>query len=268
MKTPDRKIRHYCTCCTAKLYEADMQEIYYTLLKKSFWHCQKCMSSNADNLHKILGQKQPYLIEFFSGSKTVSKTAENTFNYKTFTIDIEEKFKPDLHADILQLGKNSIPGTGETFIIWASVPCTYFTILNIPNHWEKITYASRKYYYLPKTKEARNAIKLLEKTLYLIKKINPTYFFIENPRGALRHMPQMRNIPIHTVSYHDYGLDYYKPTDIFTNCPFLELKKLKTSVGKKFPSSVANLNSSYERSIVPEMLIKDILHQIQTKHFN
>lgn len=81
-------------------------------------------------------------------------------------------------------------------------------------------------------------------------------------------MPQMRNFNLHTVSYHDYGLDYYKPTDIFTNCPFLKLETIKTAVGKTFKSSVANLNSAYERSIVPEMLIEDILKQIQTKHFN
>lgn len=267
MKNPDSKIRHYCTCCNSKLYESDLQEIYYPLLKKSFWHCEKCMSINVDNLHQKISKKQPYLIEFFSGSKTVSKIA-NQFNYKTFTIDIEEKFNPDLQADVLKLRFNSIPGTDNVFIVWASIPCTFYTILNISNHWEKIIYASRKYFYLPKTKEARSAIKLLEKTLYLIKKINPTYFFIENPRGALRHMPQMRNIPLHTVSYNDYGLDYYKPTDIFTNCSFLELKKIKTAVGRIFPGSVTNLNSAYERSIVPEMLIEDILKQIQTKHFN
>ena len=231
------------------------------MLKKSFWHCEKCMSINVDNLHQKISKNQPYLIEFFSGSKTVSKVA-STFNYKTFTVDIEEKFQPDLQADILKLRTNSIPGFEDTSIIWASIPCTYFTILNIANHWDKITYASRKYYYLPKTKEARTAIKILEKTLYLIRKINPTYFFIENPRGALRHMPQMRNIPVHTVSYNDYGLDYYKPTDIFTNCPFLELKKIKTAVGRTFPGSVTNLNSAFERSIVPPKLIEEILYQI------
>ena len=83
MKIPESKIRHYCTCCNSKLYESDLQEIYYPLLKKSFWHCEKCMSINVDNLHQKISKKQPYLIEFFSGSKTVSKVA-STFNYKTF----------------------------------------------------------------------------------------------------------------------------------------------------------------------------------------
>ena len=170
-------------------------------------------------------------------------------------------------ADIQDLKVNYIPGSADAFIVWASIPCTYYSILNLENHWEKLTYASRKYYYIPKTQEARSAIRLLEKTLYIIRKINPVYFFIENPRGALRHMPQMAAIPfLHTVSYNDYGLDIYKPTDIFTNCPFLQLCELKTSVGRKFPGSVLDLASSYERSKVPGQLIESILNQIKHHH--
>lgn len=205
MKNPESKIRHYCTCCNSKLYESDLQEIYYPLLKKSFWHCEKCMSINVDNLHQKISKKQPYLIEFFSGSKTVSKIA-NQFNYKTFTIDIEEKFNPDLQADVLKLRFNSIPGTDNVFIVWASIPCTFYTILNISNHWEKIIYASRKYFYLPKTKEARSAIKLLEKTLYLIKKINQNYFFVSVMKYYLKLNIHQRIMIKSFISFYGYNL--------------------------------------------------------------
>jgi len=259
-------LRSYCTCCGIKQYRAQMKLVYYKLLKKHAWHCHKCLSVNADNLHFSLKEKQPYLIELFSGSKTVSTTA-NSLGFKSFTVDIEDKYNPDLVADIQNLKVNLLPGSASAFIIWASVPCTFYTILNIENHWQKLTYASRKYYYIPKTQAARSAIRLLEKTLYIIRKINPVYFFIENPRGALRHMPQMKAVPfLHTVSYNDYGLNIYKPTDIFTNCPFLQLCELKTSVGRKFNSSVLDLATSFERSKVPAQLIESIISQIKTHH--
>lgn len=259
-------LRHYCTHCGSKKYSTEMVEVYYPLLRKSAWHCQKCLSTSADKMHQKISNKKPFFIEFFAGSKTVSKVA-GSLGYDTFTIDIEPKFQPDLVADIAKIKLTQIPGVGNTSILWASVPCTHYSILNIGNHWEKLTYANRKYFYIPKTREARSAISLLEKTLYLIRKINPTYYFIENPRGALRHMPQMKSIPFrHTVSYNDYGLEVYKPTDIFTNCPFVQLKEIKSSVGREFSEKITDLKNAYIRSIVPGPLIESILNQIIEHH--
>ena len=244
-----------------------MKEMYYPLLKKAAWHCQGCMSANADNLHLSRDEKERYLVEFFSGSATVASTAKKEFGYHTFTVDREEKYFPDLSADISMLKLSQIPGRSKASVIWASLPCTQYSILNLVNHWEKITYNHRSYYYFPKTREARSAIQLLEKTLWLIRKINPTYFFIENPRGALRHMPQMNFAAFrYEISYNDFGLDIYKPTDIFTNCNFLKLPKLSSSVGRSFPDSVTRMNGAYDRSLVPPALIREILTQIDFHH--
>lgn len=260
--------RSYCTSCNGKFYRKNMVKVYYKLLKKSAFHCQKCMSTSTDNLQFNFREKEPYFLELFSGSKTVSTTAQE-YGFKTFTIDIEEKFSPDLIADVSKLSLKQIPEYKKIFIVWASVPCTYYSILNLANHWDKLPYSFRKYYYIPKTREARSAVRLLEKTLWLIRKINPVYFFIENPRGALRHMPQMSSIPfVHTVSYNDYGLEIYKPTDIFTNCPFLNLTPITHSKNYNITSSVVNMSNPYHRSIVPENLIRSILSQIISHHKN
>jgi hypothetical protein len=248
--------------------ESNMKKVYYPLLKKDAWHCQLCMSTIKDNLHFKNDNKERYLLELFSGSKTVSNTAES-LNYKTFTVDLESKYNPDLSINISKLKLNQIPGLKKIYIVWASIPCTQYSILNLANHWDKLTYNHRKYYYIPKTPEAWSAIQLLEKTIWLIKKINPTYYFIENPRGALRHMPQINFAPIrHEISYSDFGMDIYKPTDIFTNCNFLKLPKLRSCVGISLPGSVTKMNSAYERSIVPSGLIKEILNQIDFHHNN
>lgn len=244
-----------------------MKEIYYPLLKKTAWHCQNCMSTFANQVHFGSGDKDRYLVELFAGSKTVSSVARDDFGYKVFTVDIETKFQPDLSADIAKLALNQIPGRDKASIVWASNPCAEFSILHLSEHWDKITYNHRSYYYFPKTEASRRAVQLLEKTLWLIKKINPTYFFIENPRGALRHMPQMNFAPFrYEISYNDFGLDIYKPTDIFTNCSFLKLPKISTAVGREFAGSISEMSSAYERSIVPPALIREILSQLDAHH--
>lgn len=256
-------IRHYCTNCETKQYEKNMQKVYYSLLKKHYWHCLKCLSTVADNLQLKTDHKEHYLLEIFSGSKQISNTASAEFNYKTFTIDFEKKYNPDLVFDVLKLPLKKIPSYNKINIVWASVPCTWFTIMNIKDHWQKLTYSHRNYYYIPKSPEAIKSIQILEKTLWIIKKINPQYWFIENPRGALRHMPQMNFAPfLYTVSYDDFGAGVYKPTDIFTNHPSLKFPRIKTAVGRNFEKSIAKMNNSFERSKVPAPLIHSILSQI------
>lgn len=258
--------RSYCTCCGRKYYRADLVEVYYKLLKKTAFHCHKCMSANADNLQLKLRDKEPYLLELFSGSKTVASIAGSMY-FKTFTIDIESKFSPSLVCDISKLSLQQVPNREKIMIIWASLPCTFYSILNISKHWKRLTFAHRKYYYIPASIQARQAIQLLEKTLWLIRKINPVYFFIENPRGALRHMPQMSAVPfLHSISYSSYGAEVYKPTDIFTNCPFLQLKEITRNPGQSFAKQITQMNSAFERSIVPAALIQDILTQIKKHH--
>ena len=257
--------RHYCTSCESKILETRMKRVWYPLLKKHAWHCLKCVSTAVDYLHFTSHKKEPYLLELFSGSQTVSKVAES-FNYRTFNVDFESKFNPDLVKDISKLSLKDIPGQKSISIIWASIPCTVYSVLNLHNHWEKIVYSHRKYYYIPKTNEAKKAAQLLEKTIWLIKSINPDYYFIENPRGALRHMPQMNFAQVrHEISYSDFGLDIYKPTDIFTNCNFLKLPQLRRPVGITFPGSVVKMTNAYERSKVPALLIESILKQIQNQ---
>ena len=260
--------RRYCTCCNRKQFTENMQHVYYRLLKKHAWHCNYCLSATQDNLQILPGEKEKYFLELFSGSKTVSYVAEKDFHYRVFNIDNNAAFNPALCTDIAKLSIKMIPDSKRVFCLWASVPCQFFTVMNIKDHWDKITYSHRQYYYIPKTKQARQAIQLLEKTLWIIKTINPVYYFIENPRGALRHCPQINFAPfLYTVSYSDFNTEYYKPTDIFTNCSFLTLPKVRSSVGRKF-KQILDLSTSFERSIVPPGLVSKILQQIEERHFN
>jgi hypothetical protein len=259
-KTQDSSIRRYCTFCGKKRNEENLMKVRYKLLNKTAFHCSEHTSTNADILQIISGKKGTFL-ELFSGSKHISTIAEK-YSYKTFTVDLNEDFKPDLAKDIRKVKLTELPK--DVSFIWASIPCTVFSILSIKKHWEKVTYSWRKYFYIPKTSEAKKALQIVEKTIWIIKHFNPDYFIIENPRGALRHLPQLRAIPFrHTVSYSDYGFDYYKPTDLFTNIPFLKLAEIKRDDTKTFTNSVPNLKSAFERSFVPGTLIETIFNQIQ-----
>jgi len=122
-------------------------------------------------------------IELFAGSKSFSKVAKK-FGYETFTTDIESEYEPDLVADILDLKASDFPYQPD--ILWASPPCTFFSVASIGKHWNKD--------HTPKSKEALLGIKIVLKTLELIKELNPKYFFIENPRGKLRKMKFMQEL--------------------------------------------------------------------------
>ena len=52
-----------------------------------------------------------------------------------------------------------------------------------------------------------------------MKELNPKFFFIENPVGALRKMDFMHGIPRYTITYCKFGFPYRKATDIWTNHP-------------------------------------------------
>ena len=53
----------------------------------------------------------------------------------------------------------------------------------------------------------------------LIKELDPTYYFIENPRGKMRKMDCLQEFPRYTVTYCQYGDIRMKPTDLWTNHP-------------------------------------------------
>lgn len=237
-----------------------MIKVLYPLLDKTAWHCLKCMSENADNTTKKQTAGKPVFVELFSGSGEVAAAARAA-GFETVTVDIEKKHKPDLLIDVQRLRKQMLPEHVD--VVWASVPCTVFSTLSISAHWQKVSIGWRQYQYIPKTPEAVTALRILNKTLRLIRELKPTYYFIENPRGALRHFPQMILIPYRkTVSYADYGFTYYKPTDIFTNCHLWKPTELKGMQETEYETQLRDVNGAANRSLIPKRLIDEILDSL------
>src|ERR1041385_9201344 len=130
-------------------------------------------------------QQAKRTLELFCGTKSFSKVAER-LGHSTFTVDNDPQHEPDLVADMMRIAPSMLP---RVDILWASPPCTAFSVAAIGHHW---TGGHRA--YIPKTEAAQLGISLVKKTLDLIEKTRPKYWFIENPRGVLRKLPMMGGV--------------------------------------------------------------------------
>ena len=152
------------------------------------------------------------VLELFCGTASFSHVAKER-GHKTFTVDIDKQFNPDLCIDILDFDVSMLP---EEFrhpdIIWASPPCQKFSVMTIYRNWKK---EGDK--YIPKNEESIKACNIVNKTIDIIKELNPKFWVIENPRGMLRKQDFMQTLPRDTVTYCQYGLEYQKATDLWNN---------------------------------------------------
>ena len=204
-------------------------------------------------------------VELFCGTKSFSKVA-NLLGHSTFTVDNNPEFEPDVCCDILNLKLTS--EFNEVDVLWASPPCTSFSVASIGSSWIGN--------YHPKRVETALGMAYVLKTLEIIKEIqkkNPNLiWFIENPRGVLRKMGFMNGLKRHTVTYCQYGDNRMKPTDIWTNCEEWNPKpmckngdKCHVSAPRGSKTGTQGLSGSKDRSIVPEKLIEEIFKSIHIR---
>ena len=218
------------------------------------------------------------VLELFAGSRSFSKVAEQ-MGMLTFTTDLENFDSIDLAIDILDLDNHLLmeklfeKGIDNVDIVWASPPCTAFSVASIGHHWNKD--------HTPKTEKAELGVKIVQKTIDLINFLNPDFYFIENPRGKLRKLDVVKGLNRATVCYCQYGDTKLKPTDIWTNhladwfnpkgwqprpmCNYRQKNcnchHEKAPRGSK-TTGTQGLKGNYERSIVPPELCREILESL------
>jgi site-specific DNA-cytosine methylase len=198
------------------------------------------------------------ILELFAGSRSIGKEAEK-LNFNVFSSDINNFDRIDYVVNILEFDYTKVPFNPD--VIWASPPCTGFSVAALGHHW-----TGGKNAYIPKTDTAKLGIELAKKTIEIINYYNPKYFFIENPRGLLRKMDFMNNFVRHTVTYCQYGDNRMKPTDIWTNSNIWTPRKpckngdsCHISAPRGSRTGTQGLKGAYERSKIPELLCKEIL---------
>ena len=199
------------------------------------------------------------VLELFAGSRSIGKVAEQ-FGWEVFSVDINDFEGIDYVTDILDFDNNEVPFVPD--IIWASPPCTTFSVASIGHHWNKDR--------TPKTEKCWNGIEIVKRTLKIIEffqKFNPNLtYFIENPRGLLRKMDFMQLLPRQTVTYCQYGDSRMKPTDIWTNSKHWNPRPMckngdscHTAAPRGSRTGTQGLKGNYERSKIPTDLCVDVL---------
>ncbi len=204
------------------------------------------------------------ILELFAGSRSVGRVAKAR-GHEVFSVDWHDYEGINLKIDIEQLKKHDIPFVPD--VIWASPDCTTYTIAACSTHRINSIY--------PKTDYAKKCDAVNWRVLTLIQELlldNPDLvYYIENPRGMMRKMPFMQNIPRYTIWYCQYGDTRAKPTDIWTNSkkwkPRPECHNFRNGIkhchhqaaprGSK--TGTQGLKGSFDRSKIPTELCEEII---------
>lgn len=200
------------------------------------------------------------MLELFSGSGNMAASFR-AHGYKTLTVDLSRN--ADIQKDVCQVTPEEIIAAlgGRPDVIWASPPCTAFSVCVIFRNWKDGVITSKKAY---------EGVELLSHTLRLIMQLQPRIWYIENPRGMMRTLPIMRHFPRRTLTFCQYGDRSQKPTDVWTNNPLFwpkcchagdscHDKQPKGYRAKKDANAHKNVgtqgkNNAYERGKLPVQL--------------
>lgn len=162
------------------------------------------------------------VLELFAGTRSIGKAFE-AHGHEVYSIDWCHDFNNiNWHVDIGKITARDIfIRFGVPDVIWASPDCTTFSIAAISHHRRK-DYLTGS--LIPVSEYAKECDIIDQNVLRLIRDLEPRLWFIENPRGGMRKMSWMKNLPRYTVTYCQYGDVRQKPTDIWTNHPNPQFK--------------------------------------------
>jgi hypothetical protein len=204
------------------------------------------------------------VLELYAGTRSIGKAFEAR-GHKVCSVEWDPSFEDiDLCMDVndltIELITEKLGGLPD--VVWMSPDCTTYSVAAISTHRTREEDGN----LAPKSDYAKQCDRTNEFTLDLIKRLNPTYFFVENPRGGMRKMRFMKDLPRYTVTYCKYGDTRMKPTDIWTNHPdpkFLPPchngDPCHTSAPRGSRTGTQGLKDSKERSRIPPRLCEHIV---------
>ena len=210
------------------------------------------------------------VLELFAGSCTFSKEAQR-LGHNTFSSDYRQFGNVDYVVDVFDFDISKVPFKPD--LIWASPPCTSFSVAALWRHWDKLT---------PISDKAKYGVKMVQKTLDIINEFNPKYWYMENPRGKLRSLDVVKDLPRTTIWYCKYGMTMAKPTDVWTNNLFDPMfntsgwkprpqcfngnkdchhEKTDREAKKVKQMGISQVSGNHNRSMLPKELCVEILKQ-------
>ena len=206
------------------------------------------------------------VFDFFSGTGSSTQAFKDA-GHTVISFENDSYFEASELVDVFELtAKRLLVEYGQPDFIWASPPCTAFSVASMGHHWGGGSKA-----YEPKTEAAKVSQDLVAHTVKLIKDLNPTKgWLMENPRGMLRKLPVVAGLPRTTVTYCQYGDGRMKPTDLWGVVPnWIPRDMCKNGMpcheaaprGAK--TGTQGLKGARERSRVPYSLGEELLKAIE-----
>jgi len=191
------------------------------------------------------------MLELFSGSGNMAQ-AFREGGYEVLTVD-SNVMEASLMIPVQDVTSDSVINKlgGRPDVIWASPPCTEFSVASIGKHWKN-------------GNRPTEGVGLLAHTLRLIMELNPTYWFIENPMGMMRTLDIMKHLPRKFLTQCQYGNKAMKPTDVWTNHKLWFPKSCKngSSCHEAAPrgskTGTQGKFGAKERAVLPPLLCEEV----------
>lgn len=199
--------------------------------------------------------------DLFSGTGSATRAFDDN-GHKVIRVELNTYFQAN-ERDILDLNADLLLNKyGRPDFIWASPPCTTFSVASIGKHWNIDK--------TPKSSAAEAAINLISHTLDLITNLNPNLgWLMENPRGMLRKQSIMNHLPRRTITYCSYGDTRMKPTDIWgfannwiSRFPCKNGDKCHQAAPRGSRTGTQGLKGAKERAVIPYELSKEIYQSL------
>lgn len=186
------------------------------------------------------------VLDLCSGKGGFSQAFEER-GHPVTTLDINERFDPDILADMLDLTSDDLLQIEEDFgpfdVVVASPPCTTTSNGSFRWHWDAFAecvecgevverlsgeqwaeccddprYAS-DYKYVPESDTAFAHQELFARTISTIALFSPDYWWVENPMGLLKKLPFVQGLPMTKITFCQYGRNVMKPTNLWGRWP-------------------------------------------------
>ena len=206
------------------------------------------------------------IFDFFAGTGSSTKAFAEA-GHTVISFELDPSFSATENVDVTTLTAEYLIATyGVPDFVWASPPCTTFSVASMGHHW-----ISGGDDPQPRTAEAVNGQRVVQHTLDLIRDLNPKYgWIVENPRGMLRKLPMMKPYPRNTISYCQYGDDRMKPTDLWGGVqgwfpkPMCKPKSdCHVAAPRGSRTGTQGLKHSKQRSMIPRELGAELLAAIE-----
>ena len=205
------------------------------------------------------------IFDLFSGTGSSTQAFADA-GHRVFRFEIDTSFEAEEYVDVFDLSVEYLLEIyGQPDFVWASPPCTAFSVASMGHHWGGGLNA-----YVPKTEAAIMSQKLVAHTRNLLEELNPQFgFLIENPRGMLRKLPVIKGLQRQSVTYCRYGDKRMKPTDLWGVVPHWKPREMckngmpcHEAAPRGARTGTQGIKGARERSRVPYELGREILDAI------